>query len=382
MIGPPNTDLLAQEAGPIYPPRLARALFSMLPAHPLLVAAGEEAIAQLLSTIFFASLQTEEGEHQPIRVVLTTSGERGQRDGPGQLTFRAPCSCTSRHLLRLGRAARSDRISISVACVDGGLFIVGLARDRFGADESALIRISAVAPGQLEIWISGERILEYAQGRVQRPPEDVLLAIGPVRHKLLALAAQSGAPAGYIESIAAILRHLADHPHGGILVLSREIAPQTSADASFALEPESHLWDLLQAMKDVTKRRGEHNLDHEVLRSEIQRTIGEIGDMTALDGATILDRQLGLCGFGVVLPVRPDVSVHEVMDAAGTVRLPFSLEQYGARHRAAASYAASHPGSLVFIASVSGDIGCMLSEEASEVLLWRFRSRDLSSPSP
>jgi DNA integrity scanning protein DisA with diadenylate cyclase activity len=132
----------------------------------------------------------------------------------------------------------------------------------------------------------------------------------------------------------------------------------------------------------VSARPGEHSLDHETLRSEIQRTIGEIGAMTALDGATILDRQLGLCGFGVVLPVRADVSVLEVVDAAGTVRRPFFLEQYGARHRAAASYAATHTGSLVFIASVSGDIGCMLSEEPSQVLLWRFRSRDLSSPSP
>jgi hypothetical protein len=371
-----------QDAGPLYPPRLAHALFSLLPEHPLLLAIGDHALAQLLSTIFFASLQTEEGEHQPIRVVLRAATKHEPLASPGQLTFRTPCSCTSRHLLRLARGARSDRISILVACEGGELAIVGLARDRFGTDESGLIRIGALAPGQLDIWIAGERILEYAHGYVQRPPEDVLLAIGPVHRKLLDLAAQSGAPPGYIESIASILRHLADHPHGGILVLSREIAPRTPEHAAFALQPESHLWDLLQAMQRATVPRGEHDLDHETLRSEIQRTIGEIGDMTALDGATILDRQLGLCGFGVVLPVRADVSVLEVMDAAGTERRPFSLEQYGARHRAAASYAATQPGSLVFIASVSGDIGCMLSEEPSQVLLWRFRSRDLSSPTP
>jgi hypothetical protein len=375
----PPTD----DTGLIYPPRLARALLSMLPGQPLLLAVGETSLAELLSTVFFASLQTEEGEHQPIRVVLATAAEHTQRLRRGRLTFRTPCSCTRRHLLRLARGARSDRISIAVSADGRGLSIVGLARDRFGADESALIRISALQPGQLEVWVAGERILEYAHGYVQRPPEDVLLATGPVRSKLLAFAAESGAPAGYIESIASVLRHLADHPHGGILVLSRELAPETPAHASFALQPDSHLWDLLNAMRDVSSKAGEADLDHETLRSEIQRTIGEIGDMTTLDGATILDRRLGLCGFGIVLPVRSDIAVLEVIDVAGTVRRPFSLEPYGARHRAAASYAATHPGSLVFIASVSGDIGCMLSEDSgSPVLLWRFRSRDLSSPAP
>lgn len=375
--------IVAQEASLIYPPRLAQALFRLLPEQPLLLAIGESALAELLSTAFFASMETEEGEHQTIRVVVTCLEESSTLAAAGRLTLRAPCPCTSRHLLRLARGARSARISIAVAKVAGELAIVGLARDRFGADERALIRIVALKPGQLKVWVAGERILEYTHGFVRRPPEDVLLSAGPVRQKLLAFATQSRAPAGYIESIASVLRHLADHPHGGILVLSREIAPETSVDASFTLEPERHLWDLLHAMKNAKARPGERNLDQETLRSEIQRTIGEIGDMTALDGATILGRHLGLCGFGVVLPVRADVSVLEVVDAAGTVRRPFFLDQYGARHRAAASYAFTHPGSLVFIASVSGDVGCMLCEQDDcQVLLWRFRGRDLVSPAP
>jgi len=120
-----------------------------------------------------------------------------------------------------------------------------------------------------------------------------------------------------------------------------------------------------------------------VLRTEVERTIGEIGRLTALDGATILDPCLGVHGFGIVLPVNADVRVVEVLDAAATMSRPFPLDQYGARHRAAASYAADNPGSLVFIASATGTMGCMLREEAgSLVLLWRFRSGDLASPLP
>jgi hypothetical protein len=73
----------------------------------------------------------------------------------------------------------------------------------------------------------------------------------------------------------------------------------------------------------------------------------------------------------------------EVLDAANNTRRSFPIEQYGARHRAAASHAAAHPGSLVFVASTSGDIGCMLREhDAPTVMLWRFRSADLVSSGP
>lgn len=369
--------------GPIYPPRLAQAVCTLLPQHPLLRSLGGEALGEFLSVIFFASLQDEEGEHQVIRAALTSRAVSHDDQWPGQLRFRTPCSCSSRHVLRLARAARSERMFIIVVSDDVGLRISGLGRERFGENEQAFIKIRALKPGCLEIWVSGERIFEYVRGYVQRPPEDVLLATGPVRDKLLAFATQPRAPGGYIESVADILRHLADHPHGGILVLSAEVAPETPPQASFALETDTHLWDLLVAMEHASVASAPVSLEQQTLRAEIHRAIGEIGRMTALDGATILDRHLGLCGFGIVLPVRSDISVLEVVDAAGKVRRAFALEQYGARHRAAASYAASHPGSLVFIASVSGDIGCMLKDCSSEsVLLWRFRSGDLSSPAP
>jgi hypothetical protein len=375
---PPGT-----RGGPIYPPRLAQAVCALMPEHPLLTALGSAALGELMSEVFFASLEEEEGEHQVIRAALTTESAGQESPWPGQLRFRSPCSCSSRNLLRLARAARSERMLITIVLGERGLYISGLARERFGAEEQQFVTIRALQPGCLEVWVSGERILEYVRGYIQKPPEDLLLAAGPVRDKLLAFANEPKAPPGYIESVASILRHLADHPHGGILVLSAEIAPETPGPDSFALEADTHLWDLLGAMERATTAKGSSSLERDSIRAEIERSVAELGYMTALDGATILDRRLGLSGFGIVLPVRADVSVLEVVDAAGQVSRPFPLQNYGARHRAAASYAASHPGCLVFVASVSGDIGCMLNDETrGAVLLWRFRSADLSSPAP
>jgi hypothetical protein len=385
---------ISKSEGPLFPPRLAQVVCALLGEHPVLTALGSSAFSDALTVIFFASLQTEESEHYPIRVVLTGSAV-GMGEGEAAiagwryLRFRTSCPCSTRHLLRLARAARSERLFITIAGGAGGLVITGLAREGFGEDEGALIKVHASEPGCLDIWVSGRRVLEYIRGHIQTPPEDVLLSGGRVRDKLLAFAAKASAPAGYFESIASIIRHLADHPHGGVLVLSSEREPEIPETASFALESDAHLWDILHeldvdlAQQSKPQATVSEVLRAEAMRAEIERTISEIGHMTALDGATILDLNLGVRGFGIVLPVRSDVAVVEVMDAAGRVRRPFPLDQYGARHRAAASCAATHAGSLVFIASASGDIGCMLRDEHAElVLMWRFRSGDLVSSGP
>jgi hypothetical protein len=387
--------LAAAQGRAMFPPELARVLCSILPEHPAVLSLGVTALAEVLTRIFFASLQTEEREHQPIRVALMGKGEL--HEGPHltiqgwtHLPLERPVACTGRNLLRLSRAARADRLFLTVMLAEThGLMVTGLAREVFGAEEGAILKVRAPEPGNLEIWVGARRVLEYLQGYVQAVPEDVLLSAGRVRAGLLVIAAAARAPRGYVECVASIVRHLADHPHGGIVVLSAEEEPSMPPNAGFALKSDCHLWNVLRELASTLERDANlpegapRSVMREALRAELDRTVSDIGCMTALDGATILDRQLGVRGFGVVLPVTPDLEVVEVMDAANNVRRPFPLEQYGARHRAAASHAQAHPGSLVFVASTSGDIGCMLrEEEVPTVMLWRFRTADLLSATP
>jgi hypothetical protein len=381
--------------GALFPPGLVPVLSELLPDHPVLEAFGHGAMAEVLTAVFFASLETEEHEHHPIRVLLVREAQVMQEPAYGALgfqllPFRAEMSCSTRHLLRLARALGSDRLAITITGSPERFAITGLAREGFGKDEGELIEVRAPEPGCLEVRLRGRRLIEYVRGKIQVPPEDVLLSAGRVRDRLLAFAAEVRAPSGYIDAVASAVRHLAEHPHGGILVLSATDDPEISDEASFVLQSDTHLWDVLHelhhelehgATADEEATSGE--LRRQAMRAEIERTIHEIGRMTALDGATILDRRLGVRGFGIVLPVRADLAVIEVLDAAARERRAFLLDQYGARHRAAASYAASHPGSLVFVASATGDIGCMLADEhPPNVLLWRFRSGDLASPVP
>lgn len=371
---------------PVFPPALAARLSQLLPSHALLNRLGP-AFADILNAVFFASLQTEEGAHQPILVVLTGDALEGLRALPTSrvLRFRSPCAATARNLLRLARAACSERMLIVVGNTSAGLAITGLARDAF-AQDNHLLKIRAPTPGSLEVWLGNQRLLEYTHGQVQTPPEDLLLSTGYVREKLLAIARDTQAPAGYVEAVSSIVRQLAEHSQGGILVLSAEQHPYIPPSASFALEPDAHMGELLRHLTgspSAVLDEASELLRQEAIRAEIERTIAEIGRMTALDGATVLDHSLAVRGFGIILPVISEIRVTQVFDHAATVRRPFPVEQYGARHRAAASYASSNPGSLVFIASSSGDIGCLLRERSGEqVLMWRFRAADISVSGP
>jgi len=70
----------------------------------------------------------------------------------------------------------------------------------------------------------------------------------------------------------------------------------------------------------------------------------------------------------VVLPVGRTVVVR-ARDQQG--RRTIDLSARGTRHRASATYAAEHPGSVVFVASEDGQVSCMSREGAEEdVVLW------------
>jgi hypothetical protein len=384
----------------LFPPDLVPLLRSWLPGHPALRGVPDAALSRLLTLVFFTSLQTEELERLPLRLAFVGAdpGEaipatQGAAETASYqwraLRFGRPAPCDARTLLKLSRAAFSGRLFAMVSLSGGALEIVGLAREGFRLDADRVLKLIAPTPGCIEVWSGSRRALEYVRGRIQTPPESVLLAAGPIRRALTAFAATAGAPAGYIESVAGLVREMSAHSYGGILVLGGEAAPDLSP-GGFSIDLDVPLGALLRELSRYEgsagrdsprpRRRGAASLRivRDALRAEIDRVIVEIGRMTALDGATLLDRELGLRGFGVVLSILPEVRVSEACDAEASREAPFAFSQHGARHRAAASYAFANPGSVVFVASADGGLGCLLREPgAPRALLWRFRPSDL-----
>ncbi|HTU63310.1 MAG TPA: hypothetical protein VMF89_32840, partial [Polyangiales bacterium] len=320
--------------------------------------------------------------HYPIRVALMSRSDAhessavARSDGWRTVRFRPAVTCNVRQLVRLSRAAPSERLFLMLSALPR-LTIIGLGHEK-SENERPLLKLIAPEPGSLEMWIGRQRVLDYAQGRVMEPPENVLLAPGSVRLRLIDLAARAGLPE-YIDSVAALVRHMADHAYGGILI----IAPDGSAppsDGGFLLEPGLSVGAVLARISHLDEfEEPTRSLLEDGLRAELARTLAEVGRLSALDGATIVDAELNVLGFGIILPVVEDVCVLEAADAAVSNSSRFPLWQYGARHRAAASYAWTHPGTLVFVASADGDIACMFREPSlAHVLMWRFRSGDIT----
>ena len=110
----------------------------------------------------------------------------------------------------------------------------------------------------------------------------------------------------------------------------------------------------------------------------MEHIVEEFGALTGIDGATILNRNLALVAFGVILPVGADTRVVEVTDLDGAKVRAVDLGSRGTRHRAAASYAAEHPGSVVFVASEDGQVLCMLrGPTQTRVRMWRLSAADV-----
>ena len=110
---------------------------------------------------------------------------------------------------------------------------------------------------------------------------------------------------------------------------------------------------------------------HSAFLTEAERVGEEFGRLTAIDGAVLLNSDLALRAFGIILPVGNAVPIVEGSDSEAHAPRWMDFDNRGTRHRAAATYAAEHPGSVVFVASEDGQVSCLLRESpAAPVRLW------------
>jgi len=80
----------------------------------------------------------------------------------------------------------------------------------------------------------------------------------------------------------------------------------------------------------------------------------------------------------VILPVGRPTAVSEAVNAEGLHGRLIDLGSRGTRHRAGVTYAARHPGSVVFVASEDGQVSCLFrSSPRHQVRLWRLGPTDV-----
>jgi hypothetical protein len=378
----------------------------------------DDELVQLLTTIFFAGLETYEGEHYPIGVVFVgrspvdlvmTEGSTGPLPLYvwKLLKFASPRRFTTGELVKLAVAGADRRISSAVGVLDDGtLAITGLAREGFNTGPDPFVKIIASRPGCLSVRSGRDLVIEYERGAVLSVTRDEVFSGGPVHSALTAIARTAGVDADvvphYLAAVDFLVREIAEHGRGGILIISADENPSLAESAPYRMVFDSSLAALLRlawriggthaaGRLSASRPRGartdssvdagappENAAFGQLLRNafltESERVVEEIGRLTAIDGAVLLNRDLALAAFGVILPVGPHISVEQATHAqnGGGVQL-IDFGTRGTRHRASATYAAEHPGSVVFVASEDGQVSCLIREQPeSPVRLWHL----------
>ena len=371
---------------PVFPPALVPILRERFAARGgSLDEVSDAVLVDLLTTIFFAGLGTYEGEHHPIGVVFLGRTPTGVvvADATSSTMplyqwkiarFASARTFAVAELLKLAVAGADRRIFTAVHVANTGrLAITGLGREGFNVDGDPFVRIIASKPGSLSISCGRDLLIGYEHGSILTGGEDVVFEAGAVRRALETIARSASVDDAtipdYLVAVRSMVREMAAHGHGGLMVISPEEQPAVTS-AAYRMALDSSIGTLLRLAQRIDPNRlgptGElafGKLLRNAFVTETERAIEEVGALTAIDGAVILNRGLALMAFGAILPVGRPV-VLETFDAGSTHRRLADFASRGTRHRAAATYATEHPGAVVFVASEDGQVSCLYRDPA------------------
>jgi hypothetical protein len=410
---------VSHEQSLVFPPALARVARDRLtPLSACLSGVSDAELVRLLTTVFFAGLETYEGEHHSIGVTFVgrSASDFVMTDAAASagvplyrwkiLRFASPRPFVPRELAKLSAAGAEHRIYSAVSVLpDGSLAITGLAREGVTSGPDPFVKIVTSRPGCLEIRSGRELVIEYERGTIVAVTDDPVFANdSSIHHALKTIASNSGVEdyviPHYLDAVSFLVREMIAHGRGGILIIDTEEEPEATGAAPYAMVLDSSLASLLRlawrigskptgsAFTTGARRAGDDRMREtsappagaafgQLLRSafltEAERVGEEFGRLTAIDGAVLLNCNLALTAFGIILPVRGSVPIVERIDNEDPPPRRMDFDSRGTRHRAAATYAAEHPGSVVFVASEDGQVSCLLRESVtSPVRLWHL----------
>jgi DisA bacterial checkpoint controller nucleotide-binding len=96
-----------------------------------------------------------------------------------------------------------------------------------------------------------------------------------------------------------------------------------------------------------------------------------IANLTAIDGAVVVDKRFRLLGFGaeVSAELPTPARVWRALDIEGRQREPDDIESVGTRHRAAYRFVHDHPGGLAIVISHDGGVSFVANRD-QEIVFW------------
>lgn len=417
-----------RQAERAYPPDLARWVVDHWPAAtPLRV--SFELLHEALAAAYQASMTTEEARPLRFRLLVTppsalpAAGE--PNDGVLRLSFDRSRAFHADELRRLAPSTPFETSLIGVHEEEGALRIWGVAhsgpswlaptwggRDRGSVWTTDPI-IHVNGPGQIAVRRAGALIGAIERGMLVDTALDVFESdwlpamFARERNELLERhgAAQVGRPVPTLVEhslVGRISQHMlrrciqlvrGEH-HGGLLLVADVDSDVTALDGvrmkyRFAQDEPTHRYQalvlrLLEALADSSAKPSidwsdfvtNANADLERLERAVFEWGRVVANLSAIDGAVVLDKRFGLLGYGaeVSAELPTPKSVFRALDREAARRKPADIEAVGTRHRAAYRFVNDHPNGLALVVSHDGGV-TFVANVAGDVVFWEQSSR-------
>lgn len=411
--------------GHAYPPDLARYVEAHWPsATPLRVPPA--LLDEALSAAFQASLTSEEARPTRFRLLLTPVDELPEGGVPGQgvlrLKFDRSRQLHPDELRRLSPAVPFETALIGAHAEEGKLRIWGVAHSgpawlapTWGG--RSLVPnwtldpiIHVTGPGQLAVRTAGKLVGAIERGLVVDAMMDVFdsewlkAMFAREREGVQAEhdALQAGAPSptsvepslvGRVgqHMLRRTIQLIRGARHGGMILVANAGSEGASSRIDgvrlkyrFGQDEPSHrfrtlLFRIIEGLAGSTSKASvgwsDFASDGSAHLERLEQSVFEmsrvIANLAAIDGAVVLDRQLGILGFGAEVSAElpaPD-RVWRAVDTEAAVRKADDIENVGTRHRAAYRFVHDHPDALAIVISHDGGVTFVANREG-EVVFW------------
>jgi hypothetical protein len=139
------------------------------------------------------------------------------------------------------------------------------------------------------------------------------------------------------------------------------------------------LLQILEAVSNASSKSSvgwsDFALDGSPRLEQLEQAVFELSrllaNLTSIDGAVVLDKQLHLLGFGAEVSAELPTprQVWRAIDTEGQQRELDDLENVGTRHRAAYRFVNDHPNGLAIVVSHDGGVS-FVANRAGEIVFW------------
>ena len=406
-----------------YPPDLARFVEASWPQEQRL-GLSSDLLEETLSVAFHASLTTEETRATRFRLLLTHPDQLPESGAPKQgvlrLRFDQCRPYTADELRRLAPAVPFETALIGAHADEGRLRIWGVAHSgpawlapTWGGRSvvpnwtyDPIIHVTG--PGQMAVRCAGRLIGAIERGLVvdatldvfdsewlpamfAREREDIRAAHQASQAKAESPTSVEHSLVGRVgqQMLKRAIQLVRGAHHGGlVLVVNTE-----DRDAglrglrlkySLGQDEPSHRYRtlLLRILEEVARTTtkpsvgwadfvANESVHLAALEQEVFELSRVLSNLTAIDGALVLDKRFGVVGFGAEVSAELPTPrrVFRALDAEGRERQPEEVENVGTRHRAAYRFVNDHPDGLAVVISQDGGVS-FVAKHDGDVVFW------------